>query len=173
MLIICSSGLLLKRIFWNAWKNVWFLKKGRIQNILYRGVHLFACHYDTQVCSIIIKVYCNKHISVMAFIKAVFNALKAISYQRSWNYSLSGCAHGLMISSWGCRKLMFHCSQLQKISITVTLKRFIIIFAECWIMGYSNALKENKLDIAAKFQSMAFNYQPSDVKVRPCYCLFI
>lgn len=41
-------------------------------------------------------------------------------------------------------------------------------------MGCSNALNENDLDIAAKFQSMAFNYQPSDVKVRPLWdCLFI
>lgn len=40
-------------------------------------------------------------------------------------------------------------------------------------MGCSNALNENDLDIAAKFQSMAFNYQPADVKVRPLwYCFF-
>lgn len=63
---------------------------------------------------------------------------------------------------------------LTVISITVTLKRFIIIFTECWIMGCSNALNENDLDIAAKFQWMAFNYQLSDVKVRPLfYCLLI
>lgn len=77
------------------------LRKARIQNIL-GGVHLLACHYDAQVCSIIVKVYYDKHISVMVLIKAVFNALKAVSYQRSWNYSASRCALGareLMISS--------------------------------------------------------------------------
>lgn len=81
--------------------NLLFLKKGLNPEYIIR-VHLLACHYDTQVCSIIVKVYYDKHISVMVLIKAVFNALKAISYQRSWNYSASGCAlgaHGLMISS--------------------------------------------------------------------------
>lgn len=65
-------------------------------------MHLLACNYDTQVCRIIVKVYYDKHISVMVLIKAVFNALKAISFQRSWNYNASGSAlgaHGLMISS--------------------------------------------------------------------------
>lgn len=75
-----------------------FLKNGQKLNCM-RGVHLFACHYVTQVCSIIIKVYYDKHISIMVLIKAAFNALKAVSYQRSWSYGASGRAfgaHGLM-----------------------------------------------------------------------------
>lgn len=40
-------------------------------------------------------------------------------------------------------------------------------------MGRSNALNEYDLDIAAKFHSMAFNYQPNDVKVRPTVCHYI
>lgn len=91
--------------------NVSYLKKGQKPNCM-RGVHLFGHHYDTQVSSIIIKVYYDKHISVMVLIKAAFNAVKTVSYQRSCSYSVSGRAfgaHGLMLRLRGCGELMFHC----------------------------------------------------------------
>lgn len=144
--------------------NVSFLKNGQKLNCM-RGVHLFECHYDTQVCSIIIKVYYDKHISVMVLIKAAFNALKAVSYQRSCSYSASGRAfgaHGLM---WRANvPLLTH----TVISITDTqeIHHYLHRMLD---YGLDDVLSGSILDTAANFLSRASNHQPRDVKVRPIY----
>lgn len=156
--------------------NVSVLKKGQKPKCM-RGVHLFACHYNTQVCRIIIKVYYDKHISVMGLIKAAFNALKAISYQRSWSYSASGRAfgaRGLMLSLWGCRELMFHCYHIY-CSYSITDTQEIHHYLHRMLdYGLDYMLRGNILDSAANFQLMALKHQPCDVKMKPkCHCLFI
>lgn len=78
------------------------LKKGRIQNIL-EGVHLLACHYDTQVCSIIVKVYYDKHISVMVLIKAVLMRWK-LFHTKEVGTTVRAVVHSVHVDWWSVRE---------------------------------------------------------------------